>query len=426
MAALLIATVLSGACAGDDDSSSSPSLAPTVAAAGEDCAWATRADEETLNVAYPDTGATYWAVSYDLAPGEALELSGTFPAARYASFISYRLTGGAIDVVTDRDIEPDEGSANPFAGGRADGPHEYTVVISGDEASADEPNVLLAAGDGEEAPTTSAGAGEEEAPTILLGSGGDDAVSGTTLLRVYLPDDPEDPTGGVGLPEVSLRTADGEVAAIPTCAEPGANPRALAMVEANGPPTDRPAPPQPIFVRPESGAARLYPNPDNVYIATIVEHETGRVVVVRGLAPSFPDTAAGDAVGGEEQVRFWSMCTNEYRKPYPVTECAADEDTVLDGEGRYTYVISTPEDRPVNAIAEEGVTWLDWGSTEVDNLLLMRHMLASPDFDESAINLDPGALANTTMGAYAPEGAYCSVADFESGGAEGCFGGAGD
>jgi hypothetical protein len=432
---LLAPTVLL-ACSNDDDGSSAtsaateaPSSSPSTAEGSEECAWATRADEETLNIAYPDTGATYWGVSYELAPGETLELRGTFPAARYASFISYRLTGGAIDVLTDRDIEPDEGSANPFAGGDPDGPHAYTVVISGDEAAADDPNVIGAKGDAaaeDPATTTTAGTdGEDPTPAILLGSGGDDAVRGTTLLRVYLPDDADDPTGGVGLPDVSVRSSDGTVTEVPTCPEPGASPNALAMVEANGPPTDRPAPPQPIFVRPEAGAARLYPNPDNVYIATIVEHEPGRLVVVRGLAPTFPDTAGGAAVGGDEQVRYWSMCTNEYRKPYPVTACAADEDTVLDGEGRYTYVISTPEDRPANATETEGVTWLDWGSTEVNNLLLLRHMLASPDFDESAINLEPGALATTTMGAYAPEGAYCTVADFESGGADGCLAGAG-
>ena len=41
------------------------------------------------------------------------------------------------------------------------------------------------------------------------------------------------------------------------------------------------------------------------------------VVVV---ASAFPVMAGG-------QLRFWSLCTNEVRKPYPVTDCAPDDRT---------------------------------------------------------------------------------------------------
>jgi hypothetical protein len=115
-----------------------------------------------------------------------------------------------------------------------------------------------------------------------------------------------------------------------------------------------------------------------------------------------------------------SLCTNEYRKPYPVSYCTFDRNVAVDSAGQYTFVISTPEDRPVNATAADGVTWLEWGSTQVNNLLLLRHMLASSDFPESAINVAPGALASTTMGAYAPRGSYCDKAVFEQGGAAAC------
>ena len=36
-------------------------------------------------------------------------------------------------------------------------------------------------------------------------------------------------------------------------------------------------------------------------------------------------------------MRYWSMCTNEYRKPYPVTVCAADEDVALADDGTFTF-----------------------------------------------------------------------------------------
>jgi hypothetical protein len=100
-----------------------------------------------------------------------------------------------------------------------------------------------------------------------------------------------------------------------------------------------------------------------------------------------------------------------------VSHCLADRDVVLDGDRRYTIVVSTPEDRPATATADHGVTWLEWGSTEVDNLILLRHMLSDPTFDQSALDVPPGTLARDTMGPYAPTGHYCSVAAFEADGA---------
>jgi hypothetical protein len=239
------------------------------------------------------------------------------------------------------------------------------------------------------------------------------------LYRVYLPDDPGDPTGGAGLPEVTVVAPDGARQPVPTCPSPGPSARLRELVENHERPI-RPAPPVPIFARPPVSEANLFPNPDNTYIAAIVSHRPGRIVVVQGTAPTVPDTAAGRPTGSGEQLRYWSLCTNEYRKPYPVTACAADRDVVLDDDGRYTFVISTPEDRPANATAADGVTWLDWGSTEVDNLLLLRHLLPDPAFTEAAVNVAPGTLATSTMGRYAPEATYCPSATFRQGGAATC------
>jgi hypothetical protein len=173
-------------------------------------------------------------------------------------------------------------------------------------------------------------------------------------------------------------------------------------------------------VRPDNGGAGLYPNPDNVYVATIIHHVPGRIVVIRAKAPTFPDTRAGALITGREQVRYWSVCTNEYRKPYPVTACVADQDIPRDPEGHVTIVISTPEDRPATANEAHGVAWLPWGSTAVDSLVLVRHMLASPTFAEAATRLKPGALAVSSMGAYAPIGTQCSRATYDATGPAGC------
>lgn len=427
IAALALALLVG--CSGSDASSDGAASPTTKAGEGagtsttataddpHPCAWPTRADETVNNIAYPDTAATYWGFGYRLAEGETLELAGTFPDARYASFISYRPTGGVVDLLTDRDIAPDAGSTNPFAGdGRADGPHAYTVTVRPDLAD-DTSGNDLGASTVEAGETTDtvplSDAVEAKVRRDQLGSGGDDGTVGTVLYRVYLSSVDDDPTGGVGLPKITVVGADGTRTEVPPCPEPGTSPAGQAMVEAFGPATDKPAPAAPIFIRPNGDQARLYPNPDNVYVATILEHQPGRVAVIRGKAPTFPDTRTGP-VGQGEQVRYWSLCTNEYRKPYPVTTCAADEDVALADDGTYTFVISTEAERPANATAEDGVTWLDWGSTDQDVLLLLRHMLASEDFPESAVNLPPGQLASTVMGPYTPVGAYCTTAQFEA------------
>lgn len=416
---LALAMTLAACSSGGDSSSSTPAPSSGSKAA---CAWPTRADRATQNLAYPDTSATYWVTSYRLAPGEHLELRGRFPDARYMSFITYGPAGGVRNVLADRDITPVAGSANPFASDHPSSPTPGRYVVRVGSSAAGDVNVVGAAGSepdsGAPPPTSTSGAAPKPLGSGRAGTSG--VVSGTVIYRVYLPTRRDDPTGGAGLPSVRVVQADEARTPVPTCVHPGKNPNAEAIVRANGPATDRPAPAEPIFIRPDTRASTLYPNPDNVYVATIVHYEPGRMVVVRGKAPTFPDTGTGDPITEREQVRFWSLCTNEYRKPYPVFACVPDERVVLDAGGRYTFVVSTRADRPANATAANGVTWLDWGSTKVNMLLLFRNMLASPDFAESAIRLPPGATATSSMGAYAPRGVYCASTAFAQGGPDAC------
>lgn len=415
---LVLAAALASCSSGSKKNGSSASSST---ASSAPCAWPTRADKATLNIAYPDTASTYWSTSYRLAAGEHLELQGTFPRARYFSFITYGVAGGAISVLNDREIQPDAGDANPYRGQSRTG-GRYTVVITAHAGTT--ANALSAA-----SPATNPSAASTTtmvptpgtvAPLGTGAAGAEGVVGGTVIYRVYLPQSPSDPAGGTPLPTVVDVRADGSRVAVPTCAHAGANPAATIIVNQNGPATNTPAPAEPTFVRPKQNATNLYPDPDNIYLATIVHYTPGRVVVVRGKAPTFPNTSAGQPVVGTEQVRYWSLCTNEYRKPYPVSFCVPDEDVALDARGYYTFVISTPADRPANATTANAITWLDWGSTTVDNLLLMRQMLPRSTDPQSAANVEPGALASSAMGPYAPRGAYCTTATFAQRGLSGC------
>ena len=334
------------------------------------CAWPTVASKGTSNIAYPDTAATYWVTPFRLAAGQSLSVEGRFPDARYASFITYDPKGDPEAVLTDVDLDPIGGGANPFA----------TDAPSG---------------------------GRYASPLEASGTG-------SIIYRVYLGRPASDPTGGVGLPRIVVHEADGSSRSVGPCPRPTRSERAGRLVDRYGPATDKVAPPTPVFLRPAGDGANLYPNPDNTYVATILHHEPGRVAVIRGRAPTFPDTGAGQSVAGDHQVRYWSLCSNEYRKPYPVSACVADQDVALADDGTYTVVVSTTEDRPANATTADGVTWLPWGSTKVDVLLLLRQMLPATSFPQAAAKVPPGDLAVPTMRAYAPIGAYCTTAQFES------------
>lgn len=364
---------------------------PYTPPAGLSCAWAHKITRDTLNVAYPDTAATYWSMSYNLIAGDRIEIAGTFPDTRYISFVTYGVTGSAVDHLTDRDIQADAGSSNPFADPGAPPGGTYALTV-----------------------TSAAGAG---APGNVLATGG---TLGSVVYRTYVADDPGDPTGGVGLPTVKVRRADGSVVAIPECANPGSDPNLLNLINAFGPATDIAPGDPPLFKRP-AAVSGLYANPDNGYVAAVAEHQPGKVVVIRAKAPTVPDTLAGEspATPGHD-MRYWSMCTNEYRKPYPVTDCTHDSQVPLDGGGWYTIVASTAADRPANATTAQGVSWLEWGSTAHDMVLILRNMLPDAGFTEDVFEVAPGQPAASAMGDHAPVTATCDRAAFEAGGATAC------
>ena len=363
-----------------------PACTPaTVPPAGiTSCAWAVKTDPSALNVAYPDTAATYWTTTYNLVAGDTLVLSGTYPDARYMSLITYTAAGNVVDAIDDRNITPTAGSGNPFSDTAASAGGQYTVEVRPDVAIGSPDNVLNPGG-----------------------------VLGSVIYRVYVGNG-NDPTGAAPLPSLSVKRTDGTVVPIPTCANPGTDPALLDLINAFGPATDAVPQTPPVFTRP-ANVGGLYANPANGYVAAVADHAPGRVLVVTGQAPSVPDTETGVSPAAAAQLRYWSLCANEYRKPYPVSSCLHDTQVPVDGSGNYTIAVSTAVDRPANATVADGAAWLDWGSTSQNMLLLMRHMLPDASFTESVFAVAPGASAEA-MGAYRPVVKVCTTASFEAAG----------
>ncbi|MFW5829529.1 MAG: hypothetical protein ACOCXA_04640 [Planctomycetota bacterium] len=173
----------------------------------------------------------------------------------------------------------------------------------------------------------------------------------------------------------------------------------------------------------------------------------GKVLVLTGRMPSFPNTRDGAGAMPTAELRYWSLVGYEIDfvtqlqegTPMPATHVVMDDEVVLDAQRRYVIVYSRPEDRPANATAANGVTWIDWGPNHELSILL-RWMSVAPDWitvpnphdhpDQlpwetaswSSPDFDPGLLPNGHdghLGDRLPQVRYLSRADFEALGSNG-------
>jgi hypothetical protein len=376
---------------------------PFASMAAASCAWPASSNE--ANVAYPDRNATYWGTPYALQPGQKLVIKGLYPFNRYFSFETYDLQGRNIGARTDYQIAPDQGSANPFVNSKASSApaqRHYTVsVVSDAQGGA---NIL---------------------------SGQTASGKGLLVYRVYVPNPGLGHTAGVPLPTLALQAANRNKQTLPLCSSArqasGLFLQTLqALNQHSVPPglAKRICQWQGRFGRPGNLAYNLLPNPDNSYLCAVTAWKPGRVVVIRGKAPTFPDTTHGVNVTTPSQLRYWSFCTNQVELWFPVTACKADYQVALDAQGYYNFVVSTLADKPSNATAAHGVTWLDWGPTNVPGALILRNMLPAAGFHHAVQDAPKQAtpqLAAQVMGAYYPQAVYCTTAQFEAGGPPSCF-----
>ena len=378
---------------------------PLTASAAPDpsCSWAAKTEPDTVNVAFPDTNASYWSHAYAAAPGTELVVHGTYARARYFSFHVYQPSGVPVDSLYDAQIRPDKGSTNPFAGGRRTGPHDYTVRVSFTAKPAQPaPNTLYA---GETA--------QEGVPN----------PGGLLMLRVYTPNDPSSPQGGVPLPRVDILAAGKVVRAGASCSNDlpstgGAGTGALngASVPANDGVTTGTISWGRAY---GNKAAGFFANEQNAYLSAGIDRVHGPVVVIRTKAPRFPDTRRGVLPSSRDQVRYWSFCQNSGSTR--VNACASDADTAVGEDGYVTIVVSDPAQRPANATRAKGVTWIPWGAADEKGLLLYRHMVPAASFPYAVQRVDQGEDPVAVMEDYYPSARYCSKAAFEHGGWNGCL-----
>lgn len=402
------------------------------------CGWQQQFSANANNIAYPDAAANYWVSVVPIPAGGSVELQGAYPHARYMSLTSYTLAAQSIDGLVDTNIMPDEGSANPFETGAnrsaTDRNFTLSVVDAAVPASGRAPNTVY---------TSSADHSRTSPPHSVI-----------LLWRVYAPDAGLDNAGGVPLPGLTVVSDAGNrteldtcAAATPTQVTPGPSPQGRLPADYSPRPAGAVGTDPPTWHRFTSTAGAvatnitdnelmqqtLYPlaqdltasspaggffdNPDNKYVYTSMDSELGNVLVLKGKAPTTPQTLAGEPTMGTGQLRYWSVCT-ESPSTTAFLGCAHDEQIPVDANGDYTVVISAASRRPHNATLDCGVTWLPAGSAQ-QTLLLLRHMLPSPGFTGSVQNAQPGDEA-ATMGEYLPTSTYFDTT--ESYEATGCAG----
>lgn len=411
-------------------------------AATSGCPWTGPVANGVPNIKLPDRAAAYWTTALRPTSSAQITLRGEFPHARYMSLNAYDAEGRPTDSLPDVGIVPDAGATNPFVPGadRTAAARTYTVRVVAEDAPGDP--ALRAAN------------------TLYLGAGA--SVSGATVIyRVYVPDSGTDLNGDAGLPapQVELTPYRLTVSGTAACraatwgATAGMQLGGRSLTEAEylglrdqpGAPPTHPAVNPPAWEAffnldyalgvfavgtPEEVAAQraaipatqdggVYSNNDARYIFTHVDRQFGDLLVIRGRAPSVPSTHGGDAVMGEGQVRYWSVCQNESFFSERVVRCVYDEQVPVDEQGFYTVVIGKAPDRPSNANAACGIAWLPWGpfgdgaGRKTAGLVLIRQILADPEYAQAIARVQAPGTESAVMGDYLPSSSYTTRSAFE-------------
>lgn len=432
----LLATVvlLAGATAGAAGSDRRDT--PDFSGEFSDCFWSVGAiNGGSLNIAYPDAGANYWAALYTVPQGATLRLRGTYPHARYASIQAYNGLGAIQDALADFQIEPDPGSVNPFRSGarRSARKRAFTLTLADDtRATPVDPDQRT----------------DEPPSDILHTAPADDPPGGVRIVlwRVYVPDRGTDLRGGVPLPQPELTLIDGTVlTGQPACnaltsQEPRLpDPSALLIGSDQyndlryqaGKPAYFPAEPDPVWRvqynrayllalytgevipdPPKSGQTGFFPNLHNQYMRAALNRKLGKVVAVRGRMATTPATYDGERTLGHAQLRYQSFCMNESVLTTRVMDCVYDEEVPLHGNRRYIVVTSRASDRPDNASRKCGVAWVRWsargdGGDDHDfGWMQVRNMLPSPSFHHAVQDTQVPGDEHGVLGPYMPRATY--------------------
>ena len=391
-----------------------------------------------------DAHVTYGKLIFVAPINSKLLVEGDFPHARYLEYEilppldpqhpASGTMGETPEVpIVDADIEPDQGSTNPFrVGADRNAPiRHYRLSFDLQLGNAVTLNPQAMKSPEYRAPGNNRTGG----PFGFAGAWGDNVFTPSLLwMRIYAPDKNVDIFGGVSLPKAMLQLDTGEqfwlqcdfsVASerentrVPAGYEAPKEPfpaigsqlgwhkifgLAQSRVETAGYIYSEPygdLPPEAVrkeirrdflllFNRGESaeppgnyeGSSTACKNND--FLTRICQLGPGKVFVITGKMPIFPATREGEPVMTAGEVRYWSICQygrGEGDKYETAVNYGAlmDDEIVLNEKNEYVIVYSKAEGRPANAMPENGVTWADWGP-RTRQTLTIRWMSVMPEW----------------------------------------------
>jgi hypothetical protein len=396
-------------------------------------------DFNGVQMGVPDPHVTYLKLGTALAPfGSQLVIEGEFP---YARFLNIQITppldgknyyynreiGSAEVSIVDADIEPLPGHTNPFIPGanRNATNRKYQVTF---DLAIGKPVKLNPS---YRFPYRGAGNNRVGSLIVYQGPWGEKYGKGSwnqgeIWIRYYAPDLNQGKMAGIPFPKAYYQLPTGERYFINSDFT-GFSARANQRVKAQPtPPTEPPASYGPnvgwfksfgilksigesIFIawNKDDEATKQYireidlgvtgrgedqPPPGNyephattcnynTYIGRSMAIGKGKVVVLTGKLPTFPETRNGAEIMPTSQLRYWSISGYDVNalsnSAGAVIHSIMDDEIMLDANRNYVIVYSRPEDRPANATAENGVTWVNWGPISQLGLII-RWMSVAP------------------------------------------------
>jgi hypothetical protein len=372
---------------------------------------------------YPELVATYWGFKYPMnQQGQpvAIHLEGEFPQSRYMSLHVYDGDSGyASDSLVDYQIEPSEGSVNPFRGNlnQASDSHNYEVLI--------QPHSSM----------TSTKSNQLHVP--------EDVVNAYLVLRIYRPNDGLGSLGGSALPRISSANANTGAPIIP-CKHINVVPTSLKdkkraeqrmatfeMLMQNQKERFELSAEEQIskghisFLTKQPENTDLVPNLQMSYAFAPLYRDMGEVALVTMKAPGYSDGHAANGLDLTEELRYWSLCIGG-TKETSTHDCLNDDTLKADENGMVGVIIGPDSEDIKQAAQDQGYGFMTWGWYLSDRLLIVRH-LRNPEPFIGSLQLVPDFLYPNSheiyeeffteghIGKYAPLGRYCREEDLVAG-----------
>ena len=342
--------------------------------------------------------------------GGRVKLRGQYPRARYFAFHPNDEDLNNLRTLRDWDLDPDEGSVNPFRQiPEGDDPNYYTAWLVFDQPANDPP------------PNTYYVGARKNGirPTRWLWN----------MLRLYASDIGDGPnSGGVPLPAVTIYDRKGEIVRhFDECEpfEPGEKHAETDILFPVLPIADHRA----VYPAAWSTSSNFespsdtLANADVQYLATFFSRRHGDLFVVRARKLKTANSREGEAVSSQGMdIRLYTLCTYNIWSG-SAQDCMLDQELREDADGFYTLVVADEAHRPSN-LKDVDATWIDWGPY-LDGQLTYRMVYRENEFARRIAFALNGGYVPDAMKEYVPRSAPCSRERFEESGWKGCFADAG-